>query len=281
VSGRRRGSRFLAFARQFPIVFFDQYGVLHDGRAPYPGAVEALRALKAHGARIVILSNSGRSGDHNARRMATIGIGDDLYDHFVTSGDVAAAKLRKGALPPAMGGAMRCLTLSTSGDDELARGLGFTSVDEAAKADLVVISGSQTDRISLEDYATLLAPAAERRAQCVCTNPDRLMLHAKGVLPGPGAIADVYRRLGGPVIWIGKPYPSTYEHARELVSPCEREDILCVGDSVEHDIVGAHRFGAAAALVRTGILASLSEPELARACAEHGVVPDIVVADLR
>ena len=66
-------SRFLAFAEKFDAFFFDQYGVLHNGRRPYPGALETLSRLKARGAKIVVLSNSGRSGEENAARMERFG----------------------------------------------------------------------------------------------------------------------------------------------------------------------------------------------------------------
>src|ERR1035437_9651904 len=60
-------SLFAPIAARFDFVFIDQYGVLHDGQPPYPGAIEALATLKAREARVVILSNSGRSAAYNAR----------------------------------------------------------------------------------------------------------------------------------------------------------------------------------------------------------------------
>ena len=56
----KSGSRFLSVASSFGAIFFDQYGVLHDGHRAYPGAREALATLKSRGVKIVILSNSGR-----------------------------------------------------------------------------------------------------------------------------------------------------------------------------------------------------------------------------
>ena len=38
----------------------DLWGVVHDGRKPYPGVPEALAALKARGKRIVFLTNAPR-----------------------------------------------------------------------------------------------------------------------------------------------------------------------------------------------------------------------------
>jgi HAD superfamily hydrolase (TIGR01459 family) len=273
-------SPFTAFSAAFQFLFIDQYGVLHDGRRPYLGVVEALKELKARGARVVILSNSGRSGEHNARRMETLGIPRGLYDHFLTSGDVARSALLHGELPIALGPVTRCMTISSSGEHDLADGLGLTIVDDGMQADLLIISGSEGDRVSLAQYERWIEPAARRHARCLCTNPDKLMLTSSGTHPGAGAIAELYEALGGVVSWIGKPYPAIYAAAARLVGSPEPQQVLCIGDSVEHDIVGARRFGAAAALVRTGILANLSERELAAECAKHGVAPDLILTGL-
>jgi len=275
-----RGSLFAAYSANFGAVFLDQYGVLHDGARPYPGAIEALQTLRTRKARVVILSNSGRSGDHNAQRMARLGIARSLYDHFVTSGDVARAALLREDSPLRLSSKTRCMTLASADSHALSKSLGLAATQDAAEADLLVIGGSQAGRISLDDYERLIAPAAARGVPCVCTNPDKMMLTPGGIHPGAGAIAERYERLGGRVHWIGKPYAGIYEAAALLAGSPAPHEVLCVGDSVEHDIVGAHRFGAAAALVRTGILAGLSESELAAECARHAAVPDIVLRDL-
>ena len=273
-------SRFLALASCFKAVFFDQYGVLHDGRSPYPGAKDALAALKSRGVRIVVLSNSGLTGEANAQRMKTLGFDRQLYDFLVTSGDVARTLLKSGRVPVRLTPETRCFTISTSGSDEFVRALGVASAAESGAADLVVIAGSRADRFSLDDYRKLLAPAARRGAPCVCVNPDRLMLTAAGVAPGAGRIAEIYQELGGDVTWIGKPFADVYQAAASLSDVEDPGDVLCVGDSVEHDVVGAHAFGALAALVRTGILADLSDKELAAEIGRHGAVPDFVVENL-
>jgi HAD superfamily hydrolase (TIGR01459 family) len=168
------------------------------------------------------------------------------------------------------------MTLSSSPENDLADALGLASTQDGAEADLLIISGSQGDRILLREYERRITPAARRWVPCICTNPDKLMLTAAGTRPGAGAIAALYEELGGPVTWIGKPYPGIYAAAARLVGSPAPRDVLCVGDSVEHDVVGARRFGAATALVKTGVLADLSEAELASEFARHGVVPDAV-----
>src|SRR5665213_1847436 len=112
----KRLSLFSACSVVFNFIFIDQYGVLHDGRRPYPGAIDALTELKARGTQVVILSNSGRSGETNARRMEKLGISRNLYDHFLTSGDVAKAALVDGKSLMTQARATKCMTLSSSGE---------------------------------------------------------------------------------------------------------------------------------------------------------------------
>lgn len=274
-------SRFLSIAAKFDGVFMDQYGVLHDGSRLYLGVEEALRGLRARGVKVAILSNSGRSGEENALRLAKLGLGPDLYDRFVTSGDAAEALLKGEDSPAPLAAATRCLALSSDGGPDFAQALGVRSVPDGYEADLVVISGSQGDRHSLDHYRRLLAPAAARKVPCLCANPDRLMLTGAGVAFGAGRIAELYEELGGSVIWVGKPYLPIYRAAAAQIGIADPARLLCVGDSVEHDVVGAHRFGAAALLVRTGILAELDERELAAEFEKHQATPDYIVADLR
>jgi HAD superfamily hydrolase (TIGR01459 family) len=273
-------SRFVAIASSFKAVFFDQYGVLHDGQKPYPGARNALAALKSRGVKIVVLSNSGRTGAANAARMATLGFEPALYDFLVTSGDVARTLLKRGRFPALLAPGARCFIISTGGDDEFASALGLVTTAHSDEADLVIIAGSQADKVSLDDYRALLAPAARRGTPCMCVNPDKLMLTPAGNAPGAGRIAEIYEELDGVVTWVGKPFPEIYQAAAELSRVENPRDILCVGDSVEHDIAGANRFGAFAALVRTGILAGLSDKELAAEIGRHGALPDYVIRNL-
>jgi HAD superfamily hydrolase (TIGR01459 family) len=261
-------------------VFFDQYGVLHDGRNPYPGARDALAALKSRGVKIVVLSNSGRTGAANAERLTTLGFEPELYNFLVTSGDVARTLVRRGAFPAVLAPGARCFVISTGGDNEFASALGIVPTTHSGEAKLVIIAGSQADKVSLDDYRAILAPAARRGTPCMCVNPDKLMLTAAGNAPGAGRIAEIYQELGGDVTWIGKPFSEIYHSAANLSGVEDRRDILCVGDSLEHDIVGAHMFGAFAALVRTGLLTGVSDKELSAEIGRHGVAPDFVIENL-
>lgn len=265
-----------ALADRYDAFLVDQFGVLRGDRNAYPGANEALLYLKGRGKAVVILSNSGRSGDYNAERLVKLGFDRAGFDRFLTSGDVAFDILSLET--QAKSGQKRCLTISSGDDRNLADRLGFESVEDASVADLVIISGSEAETIPLSAYRDRLAPAAHRSVPCYCTNPDRHKLSADGTIaPGAGSIALAYQNLGGSVRWFGKPYPEIYKHAQSLLPEVPAARILCIGDSIEHDIAGAAGWGFASCLVRTGILAETPEEDLAAISAEHGAKPDFVM----
>jgi ribonucleotide monophosphatase NagD (HAD superfamily) len=86
------------------------------------------------------------------------------------------------------------------------------------------------------------------------------MITPTGLQPAPGAIAEVYASMGGPVTWIGKPHPAIYQHSLALLGKPAR--VLCIGDSAEHDVAGGRRAGLSTLLVQQGISADVPETEL-------------------
>lgn len=258
-------------ASRYDNFFVDQFGVLRDDVGSYPGAVEALRRLKVAGKAVVILSNSGRSGAYNADRFVRLGFAREDFDHFVTSGDVAYAVLsRPGSGLPTRA---RCLTISSGGDRHLADRLGYESVDSAADADLIVISGSEAEVVPMGTYRELLLLAAERKLPCICTNPDIQKLANGTIAPGAGVIARLYEELGGTVRWFGKPHGDIYRHALALSGNPRASSVVCIGDSIEHDIVGARCMGLDSVLVETGILAASGEAERLGMMGDRGATP--------
>jgi HAD superfamily hydrolase (TIGR01459 family) len=260
-------------AARYSVFLVDQFGVLRDDQAAYDGANEALAYLKSLGKQVIILSNSGRSGEYNADRFVGLGFDRAGFDRFVTSGDVAYAILRQEQRA-APNRRLRCLTISSGDDRNLSDRLGYIAVDDAAEADLVIISGSEAESIPLETYRQLLSAAADRAVPCYCTNPDRHKLANGITVPGAGAIALAYAEMGGVVRWFGKPHGEIYRHALALAGSPDPSEVVCVGDSLEHDIAGARGAGLASCLVRTGILAGMKPRALAALAGELSALPD-------
>ena len=91
-------------AQPFDVWFLDIWGVLHNGVRPYPGAVSATQKFRAHGGRVVLVSNSPRPRSGVGRQLDQIGVPPDAYDAILTSGDVSrtliAARRGSDRVPP-------------------------------------------------------------------------------------------------------------------------------------------------------------------------------------
>src|SRR5260370_39751013 len=107
----------------------DLWGVIHDGVAPMPGAVECLRSLLESGKRIVLLSNAPRRADDVVRRITRIGVPAELYHHVMSSGEDAWQHLDPRDAPFYAGLGRRCLHLGSARVIAIAGGLALDIVD--------------------------------------------------------------------------------------------------------------------------------------------------------
>ena len=72
-----------------------------------------------------------------------------------------------------------------------------------------------------------------------------------------GEIAKRYQdHFNGSVDYFGKPYSAIYQACLSKVDESKR--ILAIGDSIEHDIVGANNMGIDSLLVKSGVSQYLS-----------------------
>ncbi|WVT72057.1 TIGR01459 family HAD-type hydrolase [Sinorhizobium chiapasense] len=268
--------RLSAIAERYDAFLIDQFGVLRDGRGPYPGAAETLVKLKDAGKRIIILSNSGKRSAENDRRLVDIGFVAGSWDWFLTSGEVAWQILKREG-KGVSGAARKCLLISRDGDLSPLAGLDLERTASGADADFVLLAASEGDVYPLSHYETLLAPAAKRGVPCLCTNPDKVMLTKTGTAFGAGRIAELYEELGGSVRWIGKPFADIYASALDFLGHPDPTRVCAIGDSIEHDIAGAANAGLHSVLVTTGILEHASDEERCRLFAEHGASPDFIL----
>ena len=246
-----------ALAPRYDAFLLDQFGVLHDGTAVYPGVIECLEALQQAGKRVVILSNSGTRQAPNRARLQGLGIAENLYEDFVTSGEVTRAYL-KSAPPelrpdPETARPLRCLPLGGPAERAILDGLGIDQAATAEEADFVMVASFGQDPPPRDAFDDVLATARRRGLTLVCANPDVKGVSPNGLIHAPGALAADYERAGGNVVYIGKPHPLIYRHVLRNLAPVSSSRVLAVGDSLSHDIAGARGVGLDSVLVIEGI----------------------------
>jgi HAD superfamily hydrolase (TIGR01459 family) len=204
-------------AARYDHFVIDQWGVLHDGHAPYPDAIDCLRHLRAAGKRVVLLSNSGKRTRVNCTRLRAIGFTEELYDDVVTSGEATWRALAAWADPFFRELGRRCILWSRYGNRSLVEKLELETVERAEDADFLLLGGT-LDTARLEDFRDALEGAVRRDLPMVCANPDIVAVQAGGVFGmAPGAVARHYEGLGGRVFYVGKPHRPIYELCLETL----------------------------------------------------------------
>ncbi len=118
----------------------------------------------------------------------------------------------------------------------------------------------QVMALSEEEVEALLQRCQARRLPMLVANPDLVTVQGSALVKMPGAIARRYRELGADpqrVHLLGKPEAVIYEVARRLfLGDTPKRRIVCVGDSLEHDIRGGQAFGIDSVFVASGIHAA-------------------------
>jgi len=246
----------------------DIWGVMHNGEHPFPSAVKACCKFREEGGVVVLISNSPRPRGAVARQLAEIGVPEASFDAIVTSGDMTRQVLIERTGQP-------FFHLGPERDKSIFDGLDVLIVD-LEDSDFVLCSGLYDDLTETpDDYRGLLAQIKSRDLHMVCANPDLQVERGNRLIYCAGSLAAEYEKLGGEVLYTGKPHRPIYDLAFARITDARggevpRARILCIGDSVRTDITGAVAAGMDALFVASALHIEdanddqpLSEAELA------------------
>jgi HAD superfamily hydrolase (TIGR01459 family) len=235
----------------FDLVLCDVWGVIHNGVAAFDDACDALARFRAGGGTVVLITNAPRPSSSVVVQLQRLSVDDAVYDGIVTSGDVTRRLIRESRGEAAY-------HLGPARDLPIFDGLDLKFAP-AEQADFIVCTGLFDDETETpDDYRALLTGALARRLPMICANPDLVVERGDTLIYCAGALAELYRTLGGEVVFGGKPHRPIYDQAVALAS--ERRGrtfahhrVLAIGDSVRTDLEGANAYGIACLFVTAGI----------------------------
>jgi HAD superfamily hydrolase (TIGR01459 family) len=277
--------RFSTLAGQYDAVLSDVWGVIHNGIAATTAACEALTRFRKQGGTVMLITNAPRQGEVVVKFLDRLAVPHSAYDGIVSSGDVSRAVMAERP-------DKRVFHIGPERDLPIFEGLGITFVD-IDDADYVICTGLRDDeRETPEFYRDELRAMRRRNLFMLCGNPDLVVERGEKLVYCAGAIADLYRSLGGEVLYAGKPHRPIYELALERIAALRGgapalKRVLAIGDSVRTDLMGAADFGIDCLFVTAGIhaeeLGDRNDPDpaiLNNIFGSAGVVPKAVTRRL-
>lgn len=247
----RFAERLRDLVEQTDVVLSDIWGVVHNGLESFPEACEALHSFRTRGGTVILITNAPRPADSVQQQLRKLGVADDSYDAIVSSGDLTRHYV---AHHPGQ----KAFLIGSERHDTIHHGLDLT-LSPLVEADYILCAGLFDDETeTAEDYRPMMLQARERGLTLICANPDIVVERGDRLIYCAGAIAELYRELGGEVIFYGKPHRPIYERAialaaerRGSATPLDR--VLAIGDSVRTDLAGAQGFGIDCLFLTRGI----------------------------
>ncbi len=236
----------------------DLWGVIHDGDKAYEGVADCLKELKNRKKFIILLSNSGMRADAIKAQLKKMGVGPSLYSMIVTSGEMVLQGLSAQEEGPFKNIGKKCFLFNKLEDPSVLSDAGVDVVDDVKEADFLLIGGANALLKPMEEYEPILKEAVRRGLKAICMNPDSRALLSAAYVMGPGLIARRYEDFGGVVHYIGKPHQPIFNKCMVAMQAQDifRAQIVIVGDTMAHDIMGGWAASIDSCLVRGGLHAS-------------------------
>ncbi len=213
---------------KYDTFFIDLWGVVHNGVELYSEAINVLKNLNKLNKRFVLISNAPRPSLSVGKFLANLKMDKTFIKNVFTSGDAALRTLNKNIY------GKKFYHLGPQRDKDLIKEFkeNESSLDEC---DFILCTGLfENQENSLNYYENLLKKYI--KLKMLCTNPDLIVHRGSRIEYCAGSIASIFEKLGGKVIYFGKPYPEIYNFCIR-----KNEKILAIGDNMRTDIRGANK----------------------------------------
>ncbi len=213
--------------QNYDTYIIDLWGVIHNGISLNPKAIDAIDNLQKKSKDVVFLSNAPRPSSNVREFLKQINMKEKYLSKIITSGEAAMHAINQKKFGE------KFFHLGPTRDNSIFESIKENKTD-IENCNFIICTGlfDEHDQ-DLDYYKHLLKEHTDK--QLLCTNPD-LIVHRGNVEElCAGAIAKTFEKLGGNVIYYGKPYEEIYK-----MCFTDREKVLAIGDNLRTDIKGAN-----------------------------------------
>ena len=212
---------------KYDTFIIDLWGVMHNGVALNPSAIEAVDKLKKRSKKIVFLSNAPRPSSKVINFLLKMKMNKKYLEHVMTSGEAAMRAINQKKFGKTF------YHLGPARDISVFEKVKDNRTD-LESCEFILCTGLFDEHENdLDYYKNFLLKYVSKKL--ICTNPD-LIVHRGNVEElCAGSVAKVFEELGGEVIYFGKPHKEVYDLCFD-----SNEKVLAIGDNLRTDIKGAN-----------------------------------------
>ncbi len=243
--------KFKNISNVYDVYFIDLWGVIHNGINLFDNAITVLNELKMQQKKVVLISNAPRTSNTVRQFLKKLNFDLNLIDLLVTSGDVTKNYIHKNKKKI-------FYHLGPVKDKDLFEGISNISSDVNETQEIICTGLIDEIGGNISDYENIFKSWILKEKTIVCANPDEVVSRGNNIEFCAGALAKYYKKLGGTVLYFGKPYEEIYKFAKlniekKIGLTVEKKRILAIGDNLKTDIYGAQNFNIDSLLILNGI----------------------------
>ena len=231
-----------SIASNYDLFYIDLWGVIHNGIKLHVQAINALNELLKIRKDFILLTNAPRPTHVVNKQLEKMGMEKKLRDHVFTSGQAALVYLKKTYT------AQLFYHIGPPKDFDLFEDFKDYKSNEIEKSEYLLCTGLFDEQFEdLNYYKALLEKHVKKKM--ICTNPDLIVDKGSKREMCAGSVAMIFEKIGGEVIYFGKPYPEVYNQSIDNTN----KRTLSIGDNLDTDIKGANLLSFDSLLISNGV----------------------------
>lgn len=212
----------------YDLFFIDLWGVIHNGINLYEESVDVLNKISETNKDYILLTNAPRPNKNVENFLKKMGLDKNKREKVFTSGEAAINFLKKKHSEQSF------YHVGPERDFDLFIDFKKKKTKDINKCDYLLCTGLYDGYDEdLEYYKKLFTKHLTKKM--ICTNPDLIVDRGSKREYCAGSVALVFEKMGGEVIYFGKPYPEVYNQSIKTTS----KKIIAIGDNLRTDIKGA------------------------------------------
>ncbi len=231
-----------SIANNYQLFYVDLWGVVHNGISLHKEAINVLQEITKKGKEYVLLTNAPRPNRTVKSFLEKLGMEKEIREHVFTSGEAALFYLKKNLSEKTF------FHIGPPRDFDLFVDFKKMKIDDLEKSEYILCTGLFDDHNEdLKYYKNLFEKNTNKKL--ICTNPDLIVDRGDKREFCAGSVAMIFEKMGGEVIYFGKPYAEVYNQSADN----KNKKILSIGDNLNTDIKGANLLNYDSLLISNGI----------------------------
>jgi HAD superfamily hydrolase (TIGR01459 family) len=226
----------------YDIFYIDLWGVIHNGINLHKNAIKVLENLDKLKKNYVLLTNAPRPNKTVKSFLEKMGMNKEIRENVYSSGEAALSYLKKNLSND------KFFHIGPPRDFDLFLDYKKNKTVDIKESSYLLCTGLFEEQgEDLDYYKKLFKDHINKKM--ICTNPDLIVDRGDKRELCAGSVALVFEKMGGEVIYFGKPYPEVYNQS---INNKEKR-ILSIGDNLNTDIKGANLLNFDSLLISNGV----------------------------